>query len=39
MVEDKLVVKTLRQKCVNDNIRKIIMNIKDLGEMWSKMDT
>jgi hypothetical protein len=38
MVENGLVAKALMEKCVNEEVKKIISNIEDLNEMWSTMD-
>jgi hypothetical protein len=39
MAENDLVAKTLREKCVNEEVRKRIDRIEDLNEMWNKIDT
>jgi hypothetical protein len=38
MADDDLVIKNLREKCVNNNVRKITRNIENLGEMCTTMD-
>jgi hypothetical protein len=36
--EDGLVAKTLREKCVNDEVKKIKSNIKNLSDVCITMD-
>jgi hypothetical protein len=38
MIEDNPVAKTLRERCVNNKLRKIMGNIEDLSKVWSTMD-
>jgi hypothetical protein len=38
-VGDDLVAKNLREKCVNDKVRKVIGNVDNLDKMWGTMDT
>jgi hypothetical protein len=33
------VAKILREKCVNDEVRKMKGKIKNLNEMWNRLDT
>jgi hypothetical protein len=39
MAEDDLVATSLREKCVNEDIRRMIGNIEDLSEIWDTFDT
>ncbi len=36
-VGDDLMAKTLREKCVNGDIRKIIGNVEELAEIWDTL--
>jgi hypothetical protein len=38
-VGDDLMAKTLREKCVNGDIRKIIGNVEELAKIWDTLDT
>jgi hypothetical protein len=39
MAGDDLVAKSLREKCVNEDVRRMIGDIEDLGEIWDMLDT
>ncbi len=39
MAENDLMAKTLREKCINEEVRKTFGKIKDLNKVWDTLDT
>ncbi len=39
MAEDDLVAKSLREKCMNEDVRRMISNKEDLDDIWDMLNT